>query len=116
MSGSWHSDEIGRAISRDESRELRLLRQEAMERAKRVAALLRSKFGVSRVVLYGSLAEGGFDARSDIDLMIFGFSGPFWRMYSDAGSLADPFPLSIVCREDAAQSLVEHVDRRGVTI
>lgn len=114
MSGSWHSSEIQQAIAREESRELQLLRLDAMERAGRIAALLRKTFNVSRVMLYGSLVEGGFDARSDIDLMIDGFSGPFWRMYSEAGALADPFTLSIVCKEDAAPSLVEHVLQRGV--
>lgn len=87
MIGSWQSSEVQLAISRDESRELHLLRHEAMERTLRIATLLKSEFGVSKVVLYGSLAEGGFDARSDIDLMISGFCGPFWRMYSDAGAL-----------------------------
>jgi predicted nucleotidyltransferase len=116
VSGSWHSIEIQRAIEREESRRLHLLRLDAVERARRIAALLRKTFNVSKVTLYGSLAEGGFDVRSDIDLMIDGFSGPFWRMYSEAGALADPFPLSIVCMEDAAPSLVEHVLRRGVEL
>lgn len=78
--------------------------------------MLKETFGASRVLLYGSLAEGGFDSRSDIDLMIDGLSGSFWTAYSEAGSIADPFPLSIVCREDASRSLVEHVAQRGVEL
>lgn len=87
-----------------------------MDRARRIAAMLKDEYGVSEVVVYGSLVEGGFDAHSDIDVMVDGFAGPFWKMYSDAGMVADPFPLSIVRREDAAPSLVEHVLRRGVKL
>ncbi len=91
MSSSWYSHEIQRATVRDEARELEALRLAAMERARKVAAVLKETFSVSRVILYGSLAEGRFDARSDIDLMIDGFRGSFWRAYSEAGAVADPF-------------------------
>jgi predicted nucleotidyltransferase len=116
MSGSWHCPEIRQAIAREQARELSLLRDEAMDRARRIAALLKDKYRVVSVVAYGSLVEGGFDAHSDIDLMVDGFAGPFWEMYAEAGRVADPFPLSIVRREDASPSLLEHVLRRGVKL
>lgn len=116
MDSPWYSEKIQQLIAEEKRRQLEKLQHDAMERAEKIAALLKKKYGVSRIILYGSLAEGGFSEGSDIDLMIEGFRGSFWRMYSEAGMLADPFPLSIVCREDAVSSLVDHALRRGLVL
>lgn len=98
-------------------RELELQREkEATARAVALAELLKRKYGASRVVLYGSLVEGGFHEHSDIDLLVFGFSGSYWDMYSEAERIAAPFRASIVCSEDANASLIEHAAKKGVTL
>ena len=40
----------------------------AMTIAKKVALFLKSKYGATRVMLFGSLAKGFFDKGSDIDI------------------------------------------------
>lgn len=92
------------------------LEKEGAARAVALAELLKRKYGASRVVLYGSLVEGGFHENSDIDLLVFGFSGSYWDMYSEAERIAAPFRASIVCSEDASASLIEHVSEKGVTL
>lgn len=114
--GAWKSKELADLILRSRARELARLRKDAEARARRIAEMLKGEYGASRVVLYGSLVEGGFHEGSDIDLLVEGFKGPFWEMYSRADRLAGPFHLGIVCVEDACASLLEHVREKGVVM
>jgi len=118
---------IGRADSREFLRLRKILldqrrqRQkklvdEAWQKARAVAALLKKKYGVQQVVLYGSLAWGGFHEGSDIDLLISGLKDSYWRLYLEAEALARPFPVNIVCLEDATPSLQEVAIRKGVSL
>jgi predicted nucleotidyltransferase len=50
------------------------LAQQARADASRIAAMLRRDFGVTRVVLFGSLARGRFLPDSDIDLAVEGLA------------------------------------------
>ena len=113
---TWYSKEIRDLIAKDKERRTEELRAKAWDRALKVAELLKKVYRVSGVVLYGSLAEGHFGRESDIDLMVEGFTGPYWEMYREAALLAEPFELSIVCKEDAVPSLVEHVLQKGVRL
>jgi len=115
-SSTWYSKEIQDLIARDRERRVEELRAKAWDRARKVAEFLKTVYRVSGVVLYGSLAEGYFGRESDIDLMVEGFSGSYWEMYREAALLAEPFELSIVCKEDAVPSLVEHVLQKGVRL
>ncbi len=54
-------------------RERRARRQKALRLARRVARMLRERFGATRVVLFGSLVRpGAFALHSDIDLAVWG--------------------------------------------
>lgn len=86
------------------------LEADAQEDARVVAAMLRRDFGATRVILFGSLARGGFHAESDIDLAVAGIPPKGWfRAYSAANQLArhyrwvELFPL---------EALDEHFLRR----
>lgn len=91
------------------------LQQEAWQRARAVASLLKSKWGVAKVYLYGSLVQGRFDALSDIDLFVSGLPPErnYWQMLAEAMELAKPFPISIVTEEDALPSLKKAVLEKG---
>ena len=65
---------------------------------------------------YGSLSEACFHDRSDIDILVEGFRGDYWEMYVTADEIAGPFDLSVVCIEDAADTLIEHARERGIRI
>ncbi len=94
-------------------------------RAKRAAAArallprlvrhLVERYGVRRVWLYGSLAEGGFHEHSDIDLVVEGLppgSAPF-RAGAELDELARPFSVDLVPLEDARPTVRARVLQRG---
>lgn len=104
----------------------RLLRQEeaekqdycfqALQKANDLAVMFKQKYKVKRVYLYGSLAWGGFDQHSDIDLFLLGFQGNYWKAFSDAEAMAAPIPVSLACEEDCWESLKEKVMKKGVLL
>jgi len=66
------------------------------------AALLRRDFGVTRVVLFGSLARGRFRPDSDIDLAVEGLAAAaFFPALAQASQLSE-FPLDLKPIEDLA--------------
>lgn len=90
--------------------------QMAMEKAKEIAKILYVKHGVKQVYLYGSLAGGGFDQHSDIDLFLVGLTGNYWQAFSDAEKLAAPIEVSLACEEDCLDSLKAKVLAKGVLL
>lgn len=88
----------------------------ALQKAQDIAAMLKTDHGVRQVYLYGSLAWGGFDQFSDIDLCLVGFSGNYWKALSEAEALASPFEVSLACWEDCVASLQEKVIKEGVLL
>ena len=104
----------------------RLLKQEAKEKqdyylqalqkARDLAAMLQQKYKVKKVYLYGSLAWGGFDQHSDLDLFLVGFEGNYWKALSEAEAIAAPLPVSLACEEDCLESLKEKVMKKGVLL
>lgn len=103
-------------VLRERARRKRVLFEDARIKAKDVAKMLKEKYGVKQVYLYGSLAWGGFAEGSDIDLFAVGFEGNYWEMYNRAERIAFPFEVSIVCEEDALPSLKEEVLKRGLLL
>lgn len=86
--------------------------------ARRGAECLKSEFGATRVVLFGSLAEGTyFDERSDIDIAAWGTPH---AAYLDAlGMLMDIDPryeVDLVRAEEATPSLIERIETEGVDL
>ncbi|MDH7578113.1 MAG: nucleotidyltransferase domain-containing protein [Bacillota bacterium] len=105
-------------LKKEEELAKQQLRKRALDKARKVAVLLKSQYGVEKVYLYGSLAWGKFGKGSDIDLLIVGFRGSnhFWRMQVEAEEIASPFPVSIVCFEDALPPLRNRVLQEGVEL
>ncbi len=76
------------------------LAQQARADAVRIAAMLRRDFGVTRVVLFGSLRRGRFLPGSDIDLAVAGLAPRlFFRALAQAGTLSE-FPVDLKPLED----------------
>jgi len=90
--------------------------QQALQKAKDVAAMLKEHYGVKQVYLYGSLAWGGFGRHSDIDLYLVGFQGNYWRAYSEAEDIVAPIEVSLACEEDCIISLKDKVLEKGVLL
>lgn len=62
---------------RRHKRKLTLVKK-ARSCAQKVADMLKTKYRVREVFLYGSLAWGGFTENSDIDLLVAGYRGSYW--------------------------------------
>jgi predicted nucleotidyltransferase len=106
-----------RFLQRERAVRIQKLEEQARKKAREIAAVLKEKYGVSKVYLYGSLAWGGFTEGSDIDLLITGYQGhDFWKMYVEAERTGAPFEISLVCEEDAHPSLRKAVIERGILL
>jgi predicted nucleotidyltransferase len=90
--------------------------EQAWEKAGKVAGMLKKDYQVEKVYLYGSLAWGGFNTSSDIDLYLFGLRGNYWKAYGDAEKIAAPIEVSLICEEDAFLSLKKKVLERGILL
>lgn len=78
----------------ERSRSLRLASQ-ARADALRIAGMLRQEFGVTRVLLFGSLVSDRFLPDSDIDLAVAGLPAPvFFSALAQAAKLSD-FPVDL---------------------
>jgi predicted nucleotidyltransferase len=97
------------------ARSLRLSHQ-ARSDAARIAALLRHAFGVTRVVLFGSLVKGRFLPDSDIDLAVAGLpAAAFFRALAQASQLST-FPVDLKPLEDLAPHFRDRVLESGEEI
>jgi len=92
--------------------------REAWEVAQRAAVLLKSRFDVQRVILFGSLARRDlFHQRSDIDLAVEGItSRDFWRAWSALDTLDREWEIDLVDVETASLSLRSEIEREGVEL
>jgi len=106
------SDIRRRLIELDEQ-EKKSYYQQAWQKAKDAAVMLKQDYGVKEVYLYGSLAWGGFDWDSDIDLYLVGFEGNYWAAYCEAEAITSPIKVSLACEEDCMDSLKAKVLMEG---
>lgn len=90
--------------------------QRALQKAEEIATMLQAKYGVKKIYLYGSLTWGGFDRHSDIDLFLIGFTGNYWRAFSDAEAIGTPIEVNLACEEDCSDSLKDKVLAKGVLL
>ena len=93
-------------------------RMAAMEVARRAALLLKSEYGATRVVVYGSTAHGyWFNSESDIDLIAAGIPATlYWKAWNAIDALTPEFEVNLVDWEDATPSLLESVEREGIEL
>ncbi len=100
-------DERARALAR---------RGELRSAASACARLLVSDFGVTRVWLFGSVARGDVDLRSDIDLAAEGLDPS--RYFEALGALTEvaPMALDLVMVEDATANLRDKIAAEGIEL
>jgi uncharacterized protein len=96
----------------------RAQRAELLGRAREVARLLRERYAVKRVFLFGSLAhEAWFSEDSDVDLAVEGLPrDAFWSAWRLAEELITDRPVDLVTLEDASASLKSSVELRGILL
>jgi uncharacterized protein len=94
--------------------------QRSTERAQRLrhglagaAALLRTRYGATRVVLFGSLATGSHSETSDVDLAVEGLpSAEYFRALAELMAHFGT-PVDLVRLEEAPKSLRERIAAEG---
>jgi predicted nucleotidyltransferase len=88
----------------------------ARQAAQNVADSLVARFGVTRVLLMGSLARGAFTLRSDIDLAVEGLAP---GLLVDALAVAEqgcPFPIDVVPLDAVRPEMAESIRREGIAL
>ncbi len=92
------------------------LARQARRAALRIAAMLRRDFGVTQVVLFGSLVRGRFQPDSDIDLAVAGLRATdFFAALAQAAKLSE-FSIDLKPLEDLDLYFRERVLATGEEI
>jgi len=110
---------VGRSIPEEPAKRPRQPEMESLlQRVREVAVMLKSCFGVRRVVLFGSLAHSGWFADdSDVDLAVEGLpAAQFWEAWRMVEQTIDDRPVDLIEIESAPQSLCQAIRRHGVEL
>lgn len=100
------------ASQRERLRELRA----SVDQALPDLATLLLDAGASRIWVFGSVVDGGFHLRSDIDMAVEGL--PPAKYFQALSSLHQraPVPVDLIEMERAPQSLRDHISVHGRTL
>lgn len=97
------------------SAEISARRKRAMSAARKAAKLLKSEFGASEVILFGSLARrASFSLHSDIDLAVRGIAPE--RFYAAISALMDvsaEFKIDLVDPKDCPTAMLKNIKKDG---
>jgi predicted nucleotidyltransferase len=105
-------ERVRRELERNER-----MRQQTLARLRESVAELAPRYGMERVVAFGSLVWGDFDAvRSDVDLMTWGLCADAALDFCAELGRRLERPVQIVRAEAAADGLVDRVTVEGVPI
>ena len=93
-------------------------REQLLDRVREAAAVLKVRFGVRRVVLFGSLAHAAwFVPDSDVDLAVEGLAGDdYWRAWRQIEGIIGDWPVDLIEIEMAGESLRRAIQRYGVEL
>ena len=93
-------------------------REQILERLQEVAAMLKSRFGVRRVILFGSLARKlSFATGSDVDIAVEGLDKKkYWQAWKLAEEMIGDRPVDFVEIETAKESLKQAVQLYGIDL
>jgi predicted nucleotidyltransferase len=93
-------------------------REQLLARARELAKILKARFGVQKVVLFGSLAQmSWFSTGSDVDLAVEGLETRYyWQAWKLAEDIIADRPVDFVEIESVSASLKKAIDRYGVEL
>jgi predicted nucleotidyltransferase len=102
---------LARAARQAEALDAR--RRALRARLPQLAAMLRSRYGAQRVILFGSLAWGGFHSASDVDVAVTGVEPDrLWQATIDA-NLDMPVPVELFALERLPPAFRARVQAEG---
>ena len=90
----------------------------AWDIARKAAEILKTKYQVDQVVVFGSLvASDQFHIRSDIDLAVWGIEGrDYYRAVGELQSLDREIAIDVVVCEEAKEYLRKVIDQKGIAL
>jgi len=96
-------------------RELEQRRERALALAREAADILKQKYRVDQVVLFGSLTQPDtFTRWSDVDLAAFGLTQEnYLKAMSDVAGLDPEIEVNLVDAGAVKSSLLEHIKSQG---
>ena len=85
--------------------------------ARSIARELVERFGAKKVMLFGSLARGGYSRWSDIDLAVWGIPPvEFFKAVSFATGFSETWEVDLVDGEDCSASLQDVILKEGIEL
>ena len=96
----------------------RLTRERLLDRVREAAALLKARFGVRRVILFGSLAHAAwFMPDSDVDLVVEGLAtDDYWQAWRLVEEIVGDRLVDLIEFETANESLRRSIRQHGVEL
>ena len=93
-------------------------RERLMARVREVSDALKARFGVRRVLVFGSLVKAEwFGPDSDVDLAVEGLAPEdFWEAWRVAEEIIAERPVDLVEIETAKESVSQAIHRYGVEL
>lgn len=93
-------------------------REELLRKAQQMAVALRKEYGVSRVIIFGSLAHAAWwEADSDIDIAVSSLPDEdYWRAWKTAEEFFKDRSVDFIQLEDASDSLRYSIESDGVEL
>lgn len=93
-------------------------REYAWRLARQAASLLKEKYGVQRVVLFGSLTHPDrFTQWSDIDLAAWGLTSSNWlQAMAAVRALSDEIDLNLVDVTSCSEELLAAIEEEGAAL
>jgi predicted nucleotidyltransferase len=93
-------------------------REKILEKVRKAVKMLKTKFGVKRVILIGSLAHAAwYTPESDVDIVVEGLPDHLyweaWKVLED--EIADR-PVDLIDLESASASLKRSINRNGIEL
>jgi len=100
------------------SQKERQTRERLLRRVHEAAAVLKSRFGARRVILFGSLAhEAWFTPDSDVDIAVEGVAGrDYWEAWRVVEEIIKDRPVDLIDIETVGESLRRAIQRYGVPL
>jgi uncharacterized protein len=85
---------------------------------RKAADVLKSRFGVRRVILFGSIARTeSFYAQSDVDLAVEGLrEDDYWEAWRMVEEIIADRPVDLIDMEIASQSILKAIQRYGIDL
>ena len=108
------SHRSGPRTSRSDRREYEHL----LSRLREAARMLKRRFGVRRVTLFGSLASGAWStASSDVDLAIEGISADsYWAAWRTVEDIVGSWPVDLIEVETVGEPLRQNIQQNGIEL